>query len=57
MNLSAPRVVTFIVAVALMAFGIVSYYTDVIDVDVDVSFMTLAAGGILLTLSTLFKDL
>ena len=56
-NLSAPRVGTFIVAVLLMAFGILAYYTDIIDVDVDLAFLTLAGGGILLALSNLLKDL
>lgn len=56
-NLSAPRVGTFIVAVLLMAFGILAYYTDIVDVDVDVAFLTLAGGGILLALSNLLKDL
>ena len=57
LNLSAPMVVTFIVAVALMAFGIVAYYTDILDVDVDLAFLTLAGGGVLLTLANLFKNL
>ncbi len=57
LNLSAPRVGTFIVAVLLMAFGILAYYTDIVDVDVDVAFLTLAGGGILLALSNLLKDL
>jgi hypothetical protein len=57
LNLSAPRVGTFIVAVLLMAFGILAYYTDIIDVDVDLAFLSLAGGGILLALSNLLKDL
>jgi hypothetical protein len=57
LNLSAPRVGTFIVAVLLMAFGILAYYTDIIDVDVDLAFLALAGGGILLALSNLLKDL
>lgn len=56
-NLSAPKVITFIIAVALMLFGIVAYYTDIVDVDVDVAFLTLAGGGILLALSNLISDL
>jgi hypothetical protein len=57
LNLSAPKVVTFVIAVALMAIGIVGYYTDVIDLEVDTAFLLLTAGGVLLALSTLLKDL
>ncbi len=56
-NLSAPTVVVFVIAVALMAFGILGYYTDIIDVSVDTAFLTLTAGGILLTLANLLKNL
>jgi hypothetical protein len=57
LNLSAPKVVTFVIAVALMAIGIVGYYTDVIDLEVDTAFLLLTAGGVLLALSVLLKDL
>jgi hypothetical protein len=56
-NLSAPMVGTFIVAVLLMAFGILAYYTNIVDVDVDVAFLTLAGGGVLLALANLLKNL
>lgn len=56
-NLSAPKMITFWVAVALMAFGIIGYFTDVIEVDPGTAVLILAGGGILLTLSTMFKDL
>jgi hypothetical protein len=57
LNLSAPKVVTFVIAVALMAIGIVGYYTDVIDLEVDTAVLLLTAGGVLLALSVLLKDL
>jgi hypothetical protein len=57
LNLSAPKVITFVIAVVLMAIGIVGYYTDVIDLEVDTAFMLLTGGGVLLVLSTLLKDL
>lgn len=57
LNLSAPKVITFVIAVVLMAIGIVGYYTDVIDLEVDTAVLLLTGGGVLLTLSTLLKDL
>lgn len=57
LNLSAPKVITFVIAVVLMAIGIVGYYTDVIDLKVDTAVLLLTGGGVLLTLSTLLKDL
>ncbi|MEX1208631.1 MAG: hypothetical protein WD652_07020 [Acidimicrobiia bacterium] len=57
LNLSAPKVITFVIAVVLMAIGIVGYYTDVIDLKVDTAFLLLTGGGVLLALSTLLKDL
>ena len=40
-----------------MAFGIVAYYTDVIDADVDLAFLTIAGGGVPLALANLLKNL
>jgi len=57
LNLSAPKVITYVVAVALMAFGIIAYYTEIIDTSVDTAFLTLAAGAVLLALANLLKDL
>ncbi len=57
LNLSAPRVITFIIAAALIAFGILAYYTDVFDVKVDTAVLSLTLGGILLILGNLLKDL
>jgi hypothetical protein len=57
LNLSAPKVITYLVAVALMAFGIIAYYTELIDVSVDTAFLTLAAGAVLLAIANLLKDL
>jgi hypothetical protein len=57
LNLSAPKVITYVVAVALMAFGIIAYYTEIIDVSVDTAFLTLAAGAVLLAIANLLKDL
>ncbi|MEX0825993.1 MAG: hypothetical protein WD184_04460 [Acidimicrobiia bacterium] len=57
LNLSAPKVITFVIAVVLMAIGIVGYYTDVFDLKVDTAFMVLTGGGVLLAISVLLKDL
>lgn len=55
--LSAPTIIVFVIAVALIAFGAISYYTDLIDVDVDSSVLSLTIGGGLLTLANLIKNL
>lgn len=57
MKLSAPKVVTFYVSVALIIFGLLAYFTEVISVEADTAVLALAAGAVLLTLSTMLKDL
>jgi predicted membrane channel-forming protein YqfA (hemolysin III family) len=56
-HLSAPKVITFWIAVILMAVGIVAYYTDVIDMEADTAFLLTAAGGVLLTIGCWFKGI
>jgi hypothetical protein len=56
-NLSAPKMVTFWVAVALMAFGVIGYFTDIVEIEADTAVMILTGGAILLTLSTMLKNL
>jgi hypothetical protein len=56
-RLSAPTVVAFVIAVILIAIGMLGYYTDVIDLSTDTAFLLVSGGGILLVLANLFKGL
>lgn len=55
--LSAPTVIVFIIAVILIAFGAIAYYTEIVDVDVDTAVLSLTIGGVLLALANLLKNL
>lgn len=57
MKLNAPRAITFYVAVALMLFGIIAYFTSVIELNPDTAVLSLAGGGVLLALSNMLKGL
>lgn len=56
-RLSAPTVVAFVIAVILIAVGMLGYYTDVIDFSTDTAFLLVSGGGILLAIANLFKGI
>jgi hypothetical protein len=55
--LSPPTVIAFVIAVLLIAFGAIAYYTDIVDVEVDTAVLSLTIGGVLLALANLLKNL
>jgi hypothetical protein len=57
MRLSPPKNVTFIISVALIAFGLLAHFTDVVDLDTDTAFLITAGGGVLLALGCWLKGL
>lgn len=56
-RLTPPTVAAFVIAVILIAIGMLGYYTDVIDLEVDTAFLLVSAGGILLVIANLFKGI
>lgn len=57
MRLSAPKNLTFFIAVAMIAFGLVAHFTDVVDIETDAIFLITAGGGVLLALGCWLKGL
>ena len=57
MRLSAPKNVTFFIAIALIAFGLLAHFTDILDIETDVIFLVTAGGGVLLALGCWLKGL
>lgn len=57
LNLSPPTVIAFVIAVLLIAFGAIAYYTDIVDVEVDTAVLSLTIGGVLLALANLIRNL
>lgn len=56
-RLTPPTVVVFVIAVVLIAVGMLGYYTDVIDLKTDTAFLLVSGGGVLLVFANLFKGL
>jgi hypothetical protein len=56
-SLSAPKVITFVIAVILIAVGMLGYYSEVIDLEADTAVLLISAGGVLLAIGCLFKDI
>ena len=57
MRLSAPKNITFYIAIALIAFGLIAHFTTILDAKNDVVFLATAGGGVLLALGCWFKGL
>lgn len=57
MKLSAPKTLTFLIAAALLAFGIIAEYTSILDVSGDTAALALTGGGVLLAIGCLFKGI
>jgi len=57
LKLSAPKTLTFLIAAALMAFGIIAEFTSILDVSGDTAALALAGGGVLLAIGCLFKGI
>lgn len=57
LNLSAPKTLTFLIAAALIAFGIIAEFTSILDVSGDTAVLALAGGGLLLGVGCLFKGI
>ncbi|MCJ7725496.1 MAG: hypothetical protein MUP76_03810 [Acidimicrobiia bacterium] len=57
MRLSAPKNITFFIAIALIAFGLIAHFTDIVDIKTDVIFLVTAGGGVLLALGCWLKGL
>lgn len=57
MRLSPPKNVTFFIAVAMIAFGLIAHFTDVVNVETDTVFLITAGGGVLLALGCWLKGL
>ena len=57
LKLSAPKTLTFLIAVALLAFGIITEFTSILDVSGDTAALAMAGGGVLLAIGCLFKGI
>lgn len=57
MRLSPPTSKTFWPAVGTLVLGIALWFTPIEDVSPDVAFWLAAAGGIMLTLGTVFNKI
>ena len=57
MRLSAPKNLTFFIAVAAIVFGLIAHFTDIVDIETDAIFLITAGGGVLLALGCWLKGL
>lgn len=57
LKLSAPKTLTFLIAVALIVFGILAEFTSIVDVSGDTGVLALAGGGVLLAIGCLFRGI
>jgi hypothetical protein len=48
---------TFLIAVALIVFGILAEFTSIVDVSGDTGVLALAGGGVLLAIGCLFRGI